>query len=234
MVTVGASAASLLIIEDDPTVAEILWRYLTREGFSVDVTVDGTTGLARGLAGGYDLIVLDMMLPGLGGLEVFHALREAVPVPVIMLTALREEADRIAGLDLGADDYVAKPFSARELVARVKAVLRRARGPLPATFVSEVMRYGELEIDPRSRQVSLRGTVVARTAKEFDLLVFMASQPRRAFRRGELLQALWGYTYGDTATVTVHVSRLREKIEADPTVPRYLSTVRGVGYRFDP
>ena len=229
-------AARVLIIEDDPNVAEVVGRYLLREGYEVEIATDGVTGLERALSDPPELVVLDLMLPNLGGLEVCKRLRAAAPVPVIILTALGEEADRIVGLELGADDYVAKPFSPRELTARVKAVLRRASGPLAAAAGAgpTVLRAGELEVDVTAHEARLGGELVSLTAKEFDLLTYLMEHPRRAFRREELLEQVWGFSYGDTSTVTVHIRRLREKIEADPSTPRYVCTVWGVGYRFEP
>jgi DNA-binding response OmpR family regulator len=224
----------VLIIEDDPTVGEVVARYLRREGYAVDVEVDGAVGLQRALAHTPDLVILDLMLPSLSGLEICRRLRVAAPVPIIMLTARGAEADRIAGLEMGADDYVAKPFSPRELTARVKAVLRRATGPLPPPGEQAVLVAGDLEVDIRSHEVRLQGELVPLTAKEFDLLAYLVSNPRRAFRREALLEAVWGFTTGDTSTVTVHVRRLRAKIEPDPSAPRYVCTVWGVGYRFEP
>ena len=231
---VPVSPARVLVIEDDPTVAEVVGRYLQREGYSVGVESDGAAGLARALADPPDLVVLDLMLPGLSGLEVCRKLREQAPVPVIMLTARSGEVDRVTGLELGADDYVAKPFSPRELTARVKAVLRRAAGPVPAVAAPETLRAGDIEVDTGTHEVRRAGRVVELTAKEFDLLAHFMRHPRRAFRREELLGQVWGFDSGDTSTVTVHVSRLREKIEPDPATPRYVCTVRGTGYRFEP
>jgi DNA-binding response OmpR family regulator len=227
-------AARVLIVEDDPTVAEVVARYLTREGYVVETVGDGAIGLERALRNPPDLVVLDLMLPSMGGLEVCRRLRAEAPVPVIMLTARGEEADRIAGLELGADDYVAKPFSPRELTARVKAVLRRAAGPLTFQQEPAVLRAGGLEVDTVAHEARLDGELVALTAKEFDLLAHLMRNPRRAFRREELLDDVWGFSYGDTSTVTVHIRRLREKVEADPSNPRYVCTVWGVGYRFEP
>jgi DNA-binding response OmpR family regulator len=226
--------ANVLVIEDDPTVAEVVARYLVREGYRVEVESDGAEGLRRALANPPDLVVLDLMLPGLSGLEVCRRLRQAAPVPVIMLTARSDEVDRVTGLEIGADDYVAKPFSPRELTARVKAVLRRATGAVDARFDAVRLRAGDLDLDATTHEVRLSGTVVELTAKEFELLAHLMRHPRRAFRREELLERVWGFGYGDTSTVTVHVSRLREKIEVDPGAPRYVRTVRGVGYRFEP
>jgi len=220
-----AAVARVLIIEDDETLAEVVATYLEREGFDVDVATDGGSGLARALSTEPDLVVLDLMLPVLDGFEVCRRLRQVVPIPVIMLTARGEEDDRIAGLELGADDYLTKPFSPRELTARVKAVLRRAGGGVAARPIT---------LDVVAHEAHRSGDLLALTAKEFDLLAHFMAHPRRAFRRDELLEQVWGWTYGDTATVTVHVRRLREKVEQDPSQPRHLCTVRGVGYRFEP
>lgn len=236
-------AARVLIIEDDPNVAEVVARYLQREGYQVRTVSDGRIGLEMALAELPDLLILDLMLPSMGGLEICRRVRSVAPVAVIMLTARGEEADRIAGLELGADDYVAKPFSPRELTARVKAVLRRATAPLAREAGPDVLRAGgdladpvgpDLEVDTVAHETRLNGRLVALTAKEFDLLVHFMRNPRRAMRRVELLQEVWGFSYGDTSTVTVHIRRLREKIEPDPAAPRFVSTVWGVGYRFEP
>jgi DNA-binding response OmpR family regulator len=223
----------VLVVEDDPTVAEVVLRYLQREGFTVETVGDGHAALASARAVPPALVVLDLMLPGIDGLEVCRQLRNFAPVPIVMLTARGEEEDRVVGLELGADDYVSKPFSPRELTARVKAVLRRVDAPLrlePAAVIS----CGTTTIDVGAREVRVDGALVALTAREFDLLAFLAGHPRRAFRREELLEQIWGFTYGDTATVTVHIRRVREKVEADPSDPRLIKTVWGVGYRFDP
>jgi len=230
---VTTTTPRVLIIEDDPNVAEVVTRYLEREGYVVEAADDGLQGLERALSDPPDLVVLDLMLPALSGLEVCRRLRAKAPVPVIMLTARGEEVDRIAGLELGADDYVAKPFSPRELTARVKAVLRRAAGGL-AGEEAGVLRAGDLEVDPVAHEARLHGELVSLTAREFDLLAHLMRNPRRAFRREELLADVWGFAYGDTSTVTVHVRRLREKVEADPSAPSHICTVWGVGYRFEP
>ncbi len=230
----SVTTVRVLIIEDDPTVAEVVGRYLKREGYAVDMVSDGAAGLRLALENAPDLVVLDLMLPSIGGLEICRRLRAVTPIPIIMLTARGEEADRITGLELGADDYVAKPFSPRELTARVKAVLRRATGPLAPSGETATLRAGELEVDIRSHEVRMAGEVVALTAKEFDLLAYLMSHPRRACRRETLLEEVWGFTTGDTSTVTVHIRRLRAKIEPDPSAPRYVCTVWGVGYRFEP
>ena len=222
----------ILVVEDDPTVAEIVVRYLEREGFLVEWRADGEEGLDRALDLQPDLVVLDLMLPTLDGLEVCRLLHEALPTPVVMLTARGEESDRVLGLELGADDYLTKPFSPRELVARVNAVLRRADGPVMATGAGRI-RSGGLVIDLGARDVTRHGTHVVLTAREFDLLAHLVAHPREAFRREDLLETVWGYTYGDAATVTVHIRRLREKIELDPSSPQLITTVWGVGYRWD-
>ena len=224
----------VLVVEDDPTVSEVVVRYLEREGLTVETAADGPTALTRVEHRWPDLVILDLMLPGIDGIEVCRRLRDIAPVPVIMLTARGDEDDRVVGLDLGADDYITKPFSPRELTARVKAVLRRAAGTLTAPDLPNRIEVDGLTIEVAAHEVRRNGDPVALTAREFDLLVFLAARPRRTFRRDELLEQVWGYTYGDSATVTVHVRRLREKLEVDPSVPRHLSTVWGVGYRWDP
>jgi DNA-binding response OmpR family regulator len=230
------TAPRVLIVDDDANVAEVVARYLEREGYRVETVGDGALALERALADPPDLMVLDLMLPSLGGLEVCRQLRALVPVPVVMLTARGEEADRITGLELGADDYVAKPFSPRELTARVKAVLRRAAGAMSALPREEpsMLEAGSLEVDVVAHEARVEGQLVALTAKEFDLLAHLMRNPRRAFRRDQLLEDVWGFAYGDTSTVTVHIRRLREKVEADPSNPRHVCTVWGVGYRFEP
>jgi DNA-binding response OmpR family regulator len=224
----------VLVVDDDPNVAEVVTRYLEREGFGVEVARDGHAALDRALAVPPDLVVLDLMLPGIDGLEVCRRLRALAPVPVVMLTAKGAEADRVVGLELGADDYLAKPFSPRELTARVKAVLRRAQGPLaaPASGPQRLVD-GDLTVDVAARQARLGGEVVALTSRELELLVYFMRHPRQAFRRDELLRGVWGYTVGDTSTVTVHVRRLREKVEPDPGSPQRIATVWGVGYRWE-
>jgi DNA-binding response OmpR family regulator len=230
----SVATARILVIEDDPTVAEVVALYLSREGFQVEVSGDGIAGLKRALQSPPDLLVLDLMLPGLSGVEVLKRLRATAPVPVIMLTARSSEVDRVRGLEFGADDYVAKPFSPRELTARVKAVLRRAGGGVEAPAGEAVLVAGTLSLDPASRQARLGDKALELTVKEFDLLAHLMRHPGRAFRREELMEQVWGFHYGDTSTVTVHVSRLREKVEVDPASPRFVRTVRGVGYRFEP
>jgi DNA-binding response OmpR family regulator len=222
----------ILVVEDDPMLAEVVERYLERAGFDVEVRSDGEQGLERAMEWEPDLVVLDVMLPGVDGFEVCRRLRQSTPTPVVMLTARAEEDDRVLGLELGADDYVTKPFSPRELTARIGAVLRRSAGSMSTAAVGP-LRAGELQVDPVSHETHLGDEPVHLTAKEFELLVHLMSHPRVAFRREELLESVWGWTYGDAATVTVHVRRLRSKVERDPSSPRHLVTVAG-GYRFDP
>ena len=221
----------ILVVDDDSTISEVVARYLEGEGYAVDVALDGAEALERAKARYPDLVVLDLMLPRVDGLEVCRVLRTQGSVPIIMLTAKGEEMDRLLGLNLGADDYVTKPFSPKELVARVKAVLRRSL--MPCTYEGETLHFDELSINPRTRVVIAGGRNVELTAKEFDLLLFMARNQRQVFSREQLLNDVWDYVYaGDTSTVTVHIRRLREKIEADPARPRYILTVWGVGYKF--
>ena len=229
-------AQRVLVVDDDPTVADVVTRYLEREGFTVEAVGDGMIALDRAAAGMPDLVVLDLMLPGLDGLEVCRRLREMAPIPIIMLTALGDESDRVTGLEVGADDYIAKPFSPRELVARAKAVLRRtgtAPGP-SGPDEQDALTAGDIRVDVAAREVRAGGVPVSLTVLEFDLLTYLMRHPRKAIRREQLLDDVWGFGFGDTSTVTVHVRRLREKVERDPTRPDHIVTVWGVGYRFDP
>lgn len=223
----------MLVVDDDVSVRDVVRRYLEREGYRVELAGDGETAL-RHCATGPDLVVLDLMLPGLSGLEVCTRLRQSSATPVVMLTALGEEADRVYGLELGADDYVVKPFSPRELVLRVDSVLRRARAAPEQEASGDELRDGTLCLDARGRRCTLDGAELPLTTREFDLLAFLLRNPGRAFSRTELLERVWGWNFGDQSTVTVHMRRLREKIEADPANPRRINTVWGVGYRFDP
>jgi two-component system response regulator ResD len=227
-------AMRVLIVDDEPMVREVLERYLTRGGFVAETAADGEAALAAFDSSRPDLVLLDLMLPRLDGFSVFRSIRARAATPVIMLTARGEETDRIAGLELGADDYVAKPFSPREVVARVQAVLRRGSAG-EATTNGRKLGFDDLDVDGVSREVRARGAVVALTPKEFDLLYLMASNPRTAFTRLQLLEQIWDLAFdGDPSTVTVHIRRLREKIEVDPSNPSHLVTVWGIGYRFDP
>ena len=223
---------SVLVVDDEPIVREVVVRYLRRDGYTTIEAGDGEMARRVIEAGSPALVILDVMLPGLDGLELCRWIRRRSDLPVILLTARGEEADRIAGLELGADDYVTKPFSPRELAARVATVLRRAS---TAPTVREPIVVGDLVIDSLGREVTRAGTSVPMTAREFDLLWFFVAHPRQAFSRAQLMDSVWGYAAAiDTGTVTVHVRRLREKIERDPSRPAHLRTIWGVGYRFDP
>jgi DNA-binding response OmpR family regulator len=231
-------AERVLVVDDDATVADVVRRYLERDGYDVQLAVDGETALRLAAERQPDLVVLDLMLPGIDGLEVCRRLRAGSDVPVVMLTALGEESDRVVGLQLGADDYVTKPFSPRELALRVASVLRRARGgagdPAGGPAGPRVLRDGDLEVDVAARRATKNSTELALTGRELDLLIFLLRNPGQAFDRVALLERVWGWTFGDHSTVTVHVRRLREKVEDDPASPRRIATVWGVGYRYDP
>ncbi|GAY08056.1 response regulator transcription factor [Pseudonocardia sp. N23] len=222
--------AHVLVVDDDETVRDVVGRYLGAAGHDVALVADGHAALRAARATRPDVVVLDLMLPGLGGLEVCRALRaDGELPPIVMLTALGEEDDRLLGLELGADDYVTKPFSPRELVLRVASILRRTA----AQPGSPVLTDGGLRLDPAARVATLRDRVLALTTREFDLLAFLLAHPGQAFTREELLSRVWGWEFGDRSTVTVHVRRLREKIEQDPTAPRRIATIWGTGYRYD-
>jgi len=231
----SARTRGVLVVDDEPMVREVVAQYLELDGFVVHEASDGAAAMAWLDTHEPELVVLDVMLPGLDGLTLLRRVRGAGNVPVILLTARAEETDRILGLELGADDYVIKPFSPRELVARVRTVLRRTRPSAP-TGADGVLTFDGLRIDERTREVAVGDAVVALTPKEFDLLAFLASSPRQVFSRRQLLDHVWGSApeYQDPATVTVHIGRLRQKIEPDPDEPRRLLTVWGVGYRFEP
>jgi DNA-binding response OmpR family regulator len=229
------AAARVLVVDDEPMVRDVLARYLEREGFEVEAVGDGERALGAFDERRPDLVLLDLMLPRVDGFEVFRRIRAQANVPVIMITARGQTTDRIVGLDVGADDYVSKPFSPGEVVARVRSVLRRTVADRSGPPEEEVIRFDGLEIDLPSRGIRVAGSAVTLTPREFDLLAFLASHPRRVFSRLQLLDELWDVAFdGDPATVTVHVRRLREKIEADPSQPCRLVTVWGVGYRFEP
>ena len=220
---------TVLVVDDEAIVREVVVRYLEREGYRTLEAGDGDAARDALARTSPDLVVLDVMLPGTDGLELCRWIRSTSQLPVIMLTARGEEADRIVGLELGADDYVTKPFSPRELAARVKSVLRRSDR---ADESADRLVFGDVELERATREVRKAGIELRLTAKEFDLLWFLASHPRRVFSRDQLMARVWGYTAAlDTGTVTVHVRRLREKLEDDPSEPRYLETVWGIGYR---
>lgn len=226
----------VLVVEDERGLAGLLREYLEREGFEVREAHDGPSGLAAAREDGADVVVLDWMLPGLDGVEVLRELRRSSDAYVLMLTARSEELDRIVGLSSGADDYLTKPFSPGELVARIRAMLRRPRGGLSAAVTEpqeERLRFGELVLDPGAREVWLRDEPVRLTALEFDLLLALASRPGFVFSRSRLLERVWGEDYyGSDHVVDVHVANLRKKLKDDPNDPAYVETVRGVGYRF--
>jgi DNA-binding response OmpR family regulator len=230
-------SARVLVVDDDPTVAEVVGDYLRHAGMEPRHAADGHTALR--LAGTWrpDLVVLDVMLPGIDGLEVCRRLRdvrgEQALLPVIMLTALGEESDRVLGLETGADDYVTKPFSPRELALRVQAVLRRGAAPGAGTAASPPLRSGRIEVDVAARRARKDGRELSLTVREFDLLAFFMTHPGQAFTRAELMKRVWGWSFGDQSTVTVHVRRIRDKVEEEPSSPLLLRTVRGIGYCWD-
>jgi len=231
-----AAPSKVLVVDDDDTVREVLRRYLARDGHDVLEAADGPTGLSLVRSQHPDLVVLDLMLPGMDGLQVCLEVRKTSTVPVIMLTALGQESDRVVGLEYGADDYVVKPFSPRELALRVSRVLERSRGAVgagPAESVEVTSTDGELWVSPISRTARRGGLELNLTSREFDLLHFLLSHPGQVFSRTELMEQVWGWSFGDQSTVTVHVRRLREKVEPDPARPTRIVTVWGVGYRLD-
>ena len=225
----------VLVVDDDPTVSDVVRRYLEQAGCEVRLAADGAAGLAAIAAERPDLVVLDLMMPGVDGIEVCRLLRHRLPgLPVVMLTALGEEADRVLGLEVGADDYVTKPFSPRELVLRIQSVLRRTTGAaVPVDSGPAVLVDGDLAVDTGRRIVTRGGAPLALTVREFDLLAFLIGNPGRAWSRTDLLSRVWGWQFGDQSTVTVHVRRLREKVERDSADPRRILTVWGVRYRYE-
>jgi DNA-binding response OmpR family regulator len=224
----------IYVIEDEPSIAEVVSLYLRRAGYIVSMSQDGNQAISMLEQQLPDLVVLDLMLPNVDGLEITRWLRDRSDVPIIMLTARREEADRIAGLEMGADDYVVKPFSPQELVSRVRAVLRRTRGS-PDSPQDKPLVFKDLHIDPLTRIVSVGAEELTLTVKEFDMLWLLANHPRQVYTRDQLLDRIWGGSeYIDPSTVTVHIRRLREKIESDPSNPTHIQTVWGVGYKFEP
>jgi len=233
------ASSKVLIVEDDQTLLGVLRYNLAKEGYDVVTASDGAQALEVARSEKPEVIVLDIMLPKLDGFEVCRILRREMIVPILMLTAKTEEIDKVVGLELGADDYMTKPFSVREFLARIRAMLRRTEMMKQEVAASKeaqpsVVKVGSLEIDPTRHQVSLSGSVLDLSPKEFDLLAFLASNPGRVFSRDYLLERVWGYDYaGGTRTVDVHIRWLRQKIEVDPAHPRHLLTVRGVGYKFE-
>jgi DNA-binding response OmpR family regulator len=224
----------ILVVEDEPSIAEVVGLYLRRAGYQVSIARDGLEAQQTIETHLPDLIVMDLMLPVINGFELTRWLREFSEIPVIMLTARRDEIDRIAGLEMGADDYVLKPFSPQELVSRVRAVLRRTSSK-KATTGEKPITYSSMEIDPQTRLVTIGDHEINLTAKEFDTLWLLAQNPRQVFTRNQVLEQVWGISdYIDPSTVTVHIRRLREKIEPDPSNPQHLLTVWGVGYKFEP
>jgi DNA-binding response OmpR family regulator len=222
----------VLVVDDEAIVRDVLTRYLEKEGFLVDAAADGEAALELASRSRPDVVLLDLMLPKVDGLEVFRRLRARDDVPVVMITAKGEEVDRVVGLELGADDYVTKPFSPREVVARIRAVIRRGER---TEHDDTPLQLGSIEIDRARREVRRDESPLHLTRKEYDLLELLASSPGRTFTRIELLESVWDSAWdGDSSTVTVHIRRLREKIEDDPSEPRHLVTVWGVGYRFEP
>jgi DNA-binding response OmpR family regulator len=229
------TVTTVLVVDDEPTVRDVVVRYLEQEGYRALAAADGAEARALLASESLGLVILDLMLPGVDGLTLCREIRARSQLPVIMITALGEEADRLAGLEVGADDYLTKPFSPRELVARVRAVLRRAAPATATARPSGRIELGALEIDADRREARRRGEALRLTTLEFDLLWFLATNPDRVFSRDELMAAVWGYTAElDTGTVTVHVRRLRQKVEQDPARPRHLETVWGSGYRWTP
>src|SRR5919197_1474234 len=224
--------STILVVDDEPIVRDVVVRYLRRDGYETNEAATGDEARRILETTQPELVVLDVMLPGTDGLELCRWIRSRSDLPVIMLTARGEEADRIVGLELGADDYVTKPFSPRELAVRVRNVLRRTH---IQTRDQEVVTFGDIRVDAASREVRKADVPMRLTMREFDLLWFLVSHPRRVFTRDQLMDRVWGYTTAvDTGTVTVHIRRLREKVEDDPSRPRYLETVWGIGYRFNP
>jgi two-component system, OmpR family, response regulator ResD len=229
---VPPAANRILVVDDELSVRESVAYALEQEGFQVTLAANGEEAEGQISDDNFDLLILDIMMPGKSGLDLCREVRAHSPVPIILLTAKDAEVDKVVGLEVGADDYVTKPFSPRELAARVRTVLRRTNATAAAT---ERVTFGDVELDAATRDVRKAGADVRLTAKEFDLLWFLASHPRRVFGRDQLMSRVWGYEAAlDTGTVTVHVRRLREKIEDDPSHPRHLETVWGVGYRFAP
>ena len=229
------TGVKILVVDDEPSIREVVGLYLEEMGFDPTVVGDGHAALELIRTDPPDLLILDVMLPGVDGYEITRQVRANSAIPIILLTARADEIDRVLGLELGADDYVVKPFSPRELVSRVKAVLRRTQQAAASPSNDNPISVGSMRIDPRTRRVTVEGEEIALTVKEFDLLWMFVNNPQQVFNRDQLLDRVWGVAvYIDASTVTVHVRRLREKIERDPSNPQHIITVWGVGYRFEP
>lgn len=224
----------ILVIEDDLNIAELQRDYLQMSGYKVDLVQDGEQGLQRALAGAYDLVIVDLMLPGRDGYQIIQGIREKREIPLIIVSARSEDIDKIRGLGFGADDYLTKPFSLAELTARIKSHISRYERLRGLKFSQETINCGGLEIDTASRKVWVNGKDVKMTAKEYELLLFLASNPNLVFSKERLYEAIWGEDYyGDNATVVVHIQKIRKKIEKDPGNPEYIETLWGAGYRFN-
>jgi DNA-binding response OmpR family regulator len=231
----GLVGRRVLVVDDEADTRDLLTQYLQLEGYEVMQATNGLEALRLAAAYPPDLVILDVMLPGMDGFEVGSRLRKMTAAPILMLTARSDEAGKLAGFGIGADDYVTKPFHPRELIMRVRAMMRRVEATsVPAMLLDDALRVGDLQIRTQLREVLRDGVALELTAKEFDLLYFLASHPKQVFTRQQLLHHVWGYDYyGDTRTVTVHMRRLRQKVELDPSRPRHLRTVWGVGYKFE-
>ena len=230
----SGSVATVLVVDDDSTVGEVVTSYLERAGFSVRYCSDGEAALQIVDEVSPDLVILDLMLPGIDGLEVCRRIRSQGDIPIVMLTALGDEVDRVLGLEVGADDYVTKPFSPRELVLRVQSVIRRSGASNSSTESMKELFDGDLRLNRESHEASKAGEPLSLTTREFDLLAYFLEHPGIAFDRAQLMDKVWGWSFGDQSTVTVHVRRLREKVEPNPSDPVRLVTVWGLGYRWDP
>lgn len=227
-------AYKVLLVDDEDNIVDVCTRYLEREGYEVTSRSNGREALIQYKQEKPDLVVLDIMMPEMGGWEVAEAIRQTDETPIIMLTALGQEQDRIYGLTLGADDYITKPFSPRELLLRIKNVLRRTHSASTSQHTNEMLQYGDLTIDIAKRMVRVKENVIELTMKEFDLLSLLASHPSQVFSKSQLLERLWGYEYlGDANTINVHIRRLREKVEREPSKPMFIITVWGIGYKFE-
>jgi DNA-binding response OmpR family regulator len=224
----------ILVIEDDLDIAELQRDYLKMSGYQVDIVQDGRQGLQSALCGDYNLVIVDLMLPGMDGYEIIKTVREKREIPMIIVSARSEDIDKIRGLGVGADDYLTKPFSVAELTARIKSHITRYERLTGKMISTEIIHRGGLEINTASRKIFVNGREIKMTAKEYELLLFLAGNPNIVFDKEQLYDAIWGENYyGDTATVPVHIQRIRKKIEKDPANPQYIETLWGSGYRFN-